>query len=92
MILGRQQRGTACKVFPLVWRGTLTARPDKYTEAHLRTEAPDRRFKEGFVFHIEAWNLLTYGQIKRPEDVLALSLNLTRTEKMASLYADLLKA
>jgi hypothetical protein len=76
----------------LVWRDTLTTRPDKYTEVHFPTEAPNRRYKEGFAWHVEAWNLLTYGQIIHPEDVFALSLNLTRTEKMAPLYANILKA
>jgi hypothetical protein len=35
--------------------------------------------------------ILKHGQIKHPEDVLALSLTLTRAEEMAPLYADVLK-
>lgn len=87
LVLGRQQGGTACMLFPLVWRGASTARHDKYTEVHLPTKAPNRR-----CLHTEAWDRMTYGQIKHPAHVLAMSLNLTRTEKMAPLYADVLMA
>jgi hypothetical protein len=65
---------------------------DKYTEVHFPTKAPNRRYKERFAWHIEAWTLLTYEQIKHPEDVQASSLNLTRTENIAPLYANVLTA
>jgi hypothetical protein len=57
----------------------------------LTTKVNERRYKEECTWLLKR-SVPIYGEIKHPEDVLALSLNHALIEKMTPLYANVQKA